>query len=74
MEYTKIPSNRYDDVIEHLRQTFFADEPLNKAVELCRPGEGHGELEKHSLITLQDELSVMAVGPGQEVMSPLSDR
>jgi hypothetical protein len=44
-----------------LRNNFFADEPLNHAVSLCRPGEPHAELEEHSLTTLRDGLSQMAV-------------
>lgn len=61
MDFVIIPADRFDDVIVHLRHTFFADEPLNKSVKLCRPGEGHVELEKHSMATLQDGYSVMAV-------------
>jgi hypothetical protein len=34
---------------------------LNHAVSLCRPGEPHAELEEHSLTTLRDGLSQMAV-------------
>lgn len=67
MEYERISSNRYEDVIQHLRNSFFADEPLNKSVNLCSPGQGHIELEKHSLVTLNDGLSVMAITPSQEV-------
>ncbi|XP_055624793.1 arylalkylamine N-acetyltransferase 1-like [Toxorhynchites rutilus septentrionalis] len=51
----------FDKVIDHLRQTFFADEPLNKAVELTRPGQGHKLLELHCLSTLKDNVSVMAI-------------
>ncbi|XP_030378358.1 dopamine N-acetyltransferase [Scaptodrosophila lebanonensis] len=61
MEYKLIPADRYDDVIDHLRNTFFADEPLNKAAGLCRPGVGNRELEHHSLETLSDGLSLMAI-------------
>ncbi|XP_063221433.1 uncharacterized protein LOC134530495 [Bacillus rossius redtenbacheri] len=56
-----VPEERYGDVIQHLRHSFFADEPLNSAVQLCRPGEPHAELEHHSLSTLADGLSQMAV-------------
>lgn len=49
----------YDEVIEHLRWNFFYDEPLNRAVGLCdEKGVGHPELEKHSLATLYDGVSV----------------
>lgn len=71
MEYVKIPPHRFNDVIVHLQQTFFLDEPLNKAVQLCRPGSGHGLSEKYSLKTLNEGLSVMAVTPDQEVGASL---
>ncbi|RZF35578.1 hypothetical protein LSTR_LSTR005106 [Laodelphax striatellus] len=58
---TPVPEDRYHDVIVHLRHNFFADEPINKSVELCQPGEPHAELEEHSLSTLRDGLSVMAL-------------
>lgn len=61
IEFGLIHEERYDDVIDHLRNNFFADEPLNHAVSLCRPGEPHAELEEHSLTTLKDGLSQMAV-------------
>ncbi|PNF20604.1 hypothetical protein B7P43_G04266 [Cryptotermes secundus] len=61
IEFGPIPEERYNDVINHLRNNFFADEPLNHAVSLCRPGEPHAELEEHSLTTLRDGLSQMAV-------------
>ncbi|XP_049541570.1 transferrin [Anopheles darlingi] len=57
----------FPQVIHHLRQTFFADEPLNKAVSLCRPGDGHTLLEKHSLSSLHDGISVMAVTNSGEI-------
>ncbi|XP_054263365.1 arylalkylamine N-acetyltransferase 1-like [Macrosteles quadrilineatus] len=56
-----IPEDRYNEVIVHLRNNFFADEPLNKSVGLCLQGEPHTELETHSLNTLRDQLSVMAI-------------
>lgn len=56
-----IPEDFYDEVIQHLRNNFFADEPLNKSVKLCEQGQKHDDLEKHSLLTLQDNLSVMLV-------------
>ncbi|XP_062559972.1 uncharacterized protein LOC134224578 isoform X1 [Armigeres subalbatus] len=61
IRFETISSKYYDDVIEHLRQTFFADEPLNKAVHLTRPGQGHPLLEQHSLSTLKDNVSIMAI-------------
>lgn len=67
MEYVKIPPHRFNDVIVHLQNAFFLDEPLNKSVELCTPGCGHGLTEKYSLKTLNEGLSLMAVTPDQEV-------
>lgn len=67
MKYVKITPDRIDDVIKYLRYTFFADEPLNKAVKLCEPGEGHHESEKYSRKTLESGLSVMAVTDDDEV-------
>lgn len=58
-EFFMIKPIHYDEVIEHLRWNFFYDEPLNRAVGLCtEKGEGHPELEKHSLATLFDGVSV----------------
>lgn len=58
---TPVPEECFDEIIQHLRKNFFADEPLNKAVKLCDQGEKHDDLEQHSLQTLKDNLSVMAV-------------
>lgn len=63
-----VPEEKYNDVIEHLRFNFFADEPLNKCVGLCETGAGHSELELHSILTLQDNLSVMAVNSSGQVV------
>lgn len=58
-EITLIKPIHYDDVIEHLKDNFFYDEPLNHAVGLCRiKGESNQELEKHSLATLSDGVSI----------------
>lgn len=61
MEYKLISADSYERVIDHLRRNFFADEPLNRAAGLCQQGGGNSELELHSLATLQDQLSLMAV-------------
>ncbi|XP_075233267.1 arylalkylamine N-acetyltransferase-like 7 [Lycorma delicatula] len=55
-----IPEDRYDDVIVHLRNNFFPDEPLNCSVNLCQPGQAHKGLEDHCLKTLKDKYSIMA--------------
>ncbi|KAJ1524776.1 hypothetical protein ONE63_009652 [Megalurothrips usitatus] len=56
-----IPEARFEDVIGHLRCSFFADEPLNRSVQLCERGQPHRELEEHARQTLRDGLSVMAL-------------
>ncbi|XP_044728139.1 arylalkylamine N-acetyltransferase 1-like [Chrysoperla carnea] len=61
MEILDIPPERYNDVIIHLRNNFFPDEPLNASMRLCNYGEAHELLENHSMNTLKDGLSVMAV-------------
>lgn len=67
MKFERVTEERYAEVIDHLKISFFSDEPLNKAVKLCKPGEGHLELERHSLSTLADNLSVMALADGRVV-------
>lgn len=68
-EFFMIKPIHYDEVIEHLRENFFYDEPLNRAVGLCREkGEGHPELEKHSLATLSDGVSVAVQNSKGEIV------
>lgn len=69
MIFQRITPDRYHDVILHLRESFFFDEPLNKAVKLCIAGQGNEELENYSIATLEDGLSVMAINDKQEVRS-----
>ncbi|XP_028167022.1 uncharacterized protein LOC114357537 [Ostrinia furnacalis] len=47
-----------DSIINHLRENFFADEPLNKAVGLCERGQPHAALEELCTATLEDGLSL----------------
>lgn len=68
MRFEKITEDRFGEVILHLKEAFFADEPLNKAVGLCQKGEGHVELERHSLSTLADNLSVMALSEDNRIV------
>ncbi|CAD6208931.1 GSCOCG00010745001-RA-CDS [Cotesia congregata] len=56
-----IPEIRFNEVIEHLRFNFFADEPLNRGVDLCQKGDSHLELENHCLATLKQGYSRMLV-------------
>lgn len=51
-EFFLIKPIHYDEVIEHLKENFFYDEPLNHAVKLCEKGKSNPELEKHSLATV----------------------
>jgi hypothetical protein len=67
MNYLRITSPHYNNVILHLRKTFFADEPLNKSLSLCQPGQGHLELEEHSIATMKDGLSIMAITDAGEI-------
>ena len=67
MIYQRITPDRYNDVILHLRNSFFFDEPLNKAVKLCTAGQGNEELENYSIATLEDGLSIMAINDKEEV-------
>lgn len=67
-----IPESRFDEVIEHLRYNFFADEPLNNAVGLCRKGEPHEDLERHCLFTLKQGHCRMLVTEDGTVSSPSS--
>ncbi|XP_014239679.1 dopamine N-acetyltransferase-like [Cimex lectularius] len=64
-----VPDEYYDRVIYHLRNNFFADEPLNNSVGLCQRGESNEELEKLSISTLKDRLSVMAINSNNEVIA-----
>nr|XP_050859244.1 arylalkylamine N-acetyltransferase 1-like [Vespula vulgaris] len=57
----EIPEDRFADAIDHLKWNFFADEPLNHAVGLCKKGESHFELERHCLLTLKQGYSRMLV-------------
>lgn len=67
MIFQRVTPDRYNDVILHLRDSFFFDEPLNKAVELCTAGTGNEELENYSIATLEDGLSIMAINDKEEV-------
>lgn len=67
MKYVPIPDDRFPDVIIHLRNAFFADEPLNKSLSLCVVGEAHTDLELHSWSTMEQGLSLMALTEDNEV-------
>lgn len=67
-EFILIQPIHYDEVIVHLRNNFFFDEPLNRAVRLCAKGQGHCELEKHSLSTLADGVSIAVVNSKGEIV------
>ncbi|KAF4526365.1 hypothetical protein B566_EDAN014103 [Ephemera danica] len=64
-----VEESLYEEVLNHLRHTFFHEEPLNASVGLCsRPGEGHERLEAVCLDTLRDGLSVAALENGCRVV------
>uniref|UniRef100_A0A336M9Y0 aralkylamine N-acetyltransferase n=1 Tax=Culicoides sonorensis TaxID=179676 RepID=A0A336M9Y0_CULSO len=61
LEFIKLLPVHHEAVLEHLRNTFFADEPLNKGTKLCQRGEGHPELEEVVIDTFKDDISIVAV-------------
>lgn len=67
MDFVHISHDRFDDVVLHLQHAFFRDEPLNKSVDLFADECGNRLTEKYCLKTLNEELSLMAVTPDQEV-------
>ncbi|KAH8362137.1 hypothetical protein KR084_004158 [Drosophila pseudotakahashii] len=66
MEFKMIGPEHCDQVLEHLRRSFFADEPLNKAAGLCQNGINCSALEVHCAEAIQDRMSVMAVDAKDE--------
>jgi hypothetical protein len=56
--YVKVTPELGDAVLQHLRDSFFADEPLNKAVQLCQRGQPHAALERLCTATIADGLSM----------------
>ncbi|XP_020284520.1 dopamine N-acetyltransferase [Pseudomyrmex gracilis] len=68
MMVVKVPEDHYDEAIHHLRWNFFADEPLNNAVGLCKKGESQRELERHCLQTLKQGYSRMLVDKKGAIM------
>lgn len=63
-----------DAVIQHLRYNFFADEPLNKAVNLCKRGEPHEELELMCLATIANDHSIAALQNDQVICLMIRQR
>lgn len=60
MEFGPVPVTKYKELFDFLRHNF-PDEPLNVAVGLCKHGEACIYLEHHDLMTLKDQVSIMAV-------------
>ncbi|XP_054260398.1 uncharacterized protein LOC128985050 [Macrosteles quadrilineatus] len=56
-----IPKDRYQDVTAHLRVNIFADEPLNKCLDIFKKGEPQKDLETLINTVLKETLSVMLV-------------
>lgn len=69
MEYKLINEDRYQEVLEHLKNHFFADEPLNKATDLCAHAKGQNYMEQQTIKTLQDQMSLMAISTDNQVKS-----
>ncbi|KAG6461227.1 hypothetical protein O3G_MSEX012503 [Manduca sexta] len=61
VRYVRITSEMSEAVLQHLRDSFFADEPLNKAVSLCERGQSHAALERLCAATMADGLSLAAM-------------
>ncbi|VVC94649.1 unnamed protein product [Leptidea sinapis] len=61
VQFTRITPEMLEPVLSHLRNSFFADEPLNKAVSLCERGQPHAALERLCAATIFDGFSVAAV-------------
>ncbi|CAG9583026.1 unnamed protein product [Danaus chrysippus] len=61
VQFITVTQDMREAVIRHLRDSFFADEPLNKAVGLCQRGQPHAALERLCVATIADGLSVAAV-------------
>lgn len=67
MEYQLIREDRYQEVLKHLKEHFFADEPLNKATDLCEHVKGQQYMEQQTIKTLCDGLSIMALDSNNQV-------
>ncbi|CAG9788391.1 unnamed protein product [Diatraea saccharalis] len=61
MRFVRITPEMTEMVIQHLRDSFFADEPLNKSVQLCERGNPHPALEQMCKATIADGLSLAAM-------------
>ncbi|KAJ8719447.1 hypothetical protein PYW08_011622 [Mythimna loreyi] len=68
--FVTITPDMSEAVIQHLRNNFFADEPLNKAVSLCQRGQPHAALERLCAVTIADGLSLAAI-EGDTVLGEL---
>lgn len=77
IEYKRLAPKFHDDVMLHLKDTFFVDEPLNKAMQICERGEGHSDLEQLVLDTMNEGISVLALSEDGHVrlehLHPVSD-
>lgn len=61
VNFVRITVDMGEAVLQHLRDSFFADEPLNKAVGLCERGQPHAALERLCTATIADGLSLAAM-------------
>lgn len=67
IEYKRLTPKFHDDVMIHLKETFFVDEPLNKAMQICKRGEGHEDLEELVIFTMNEGGSILALSGNGEV-------
>lgn len=67
-----ITEDRYQDVIVHLRDNFYVDEPLNKCLNIFKKGEPHKDLDTMISSVLKDNLSSMAVHKASNTIAAVS--
>lgn len=60
-QYLSIPEDRYDDVLQHLRTEFYANEPMSKSLKTAANEELLQAELKYCRDTMLEGLSVMAL-------------
>ncbi|KAL0829015.1 hypothetical protein ABMA28_003887 [Loxostege sticticalis] len=70
--YELLTTEVTEAVLQHLRDSFFADEPLNKAVSLCERGQPHAALEQLCIATIADGLSLGAFDGEKRMISKIA--
>lgn len=69
MEFLPIPKDRFNDVVVHLQETFFMDEPMCKSLNLYADEKSLHDMELFTIRTLNEGLSVMALSNDNKVRS-----